>query len=405
MKKKIIIIVLILLLLGAGGYTAYRYLNNNKVDNDTNANNNKSETSNENTSVDEVNSTYKYSVNGDDTYLFKFDGERSNFKKFTLYKGNEEIRSYTCEYSQCFFKPIKDSGSSLDEYGIGNKVLIAACDGVTCDNAGLAYGYPLGFTSQDHDTPYGTVILYDILTGNTDIFNNVKEGIYVRPAEYNAFGINVLEYNDKTYQLVSNDGKINRKVDVELQLSCYEGCHVLSNEVNDLLPVKKDDKYGLQKLSTGEILLSYEYDDIDVYVSSCKSVKTDTFGAYCDSYEYLPYFYAKKDGVFNIYNAKTMGRVTNEGYDKIWTLSDKIILVYKDKYLSFKYLDETDVIEDKIFVNNILPGYPKNPTGIMISYNSNSTVKLRICDGTSFEDQQWLEYEFNLDTKELKEIK
>ena len=91
---------------------------------------------------------------------------------------------------------------------------------------------------------------------------------------------------------------------------------------------------------------------------------------------------------------------TTIGYEKVFFVGEKVLLVYKNNEISFKNLDGTDYITDKISANNLTGYMPKvTNDGIRVELNGNIAT-ITICDGEGkFEDIK--QYELNLDTKVL----
>ncbi len=363
MKKKIIIIVITLLVLAVGGYLLWDKVLDKKEPEKTEEKENKKE---------EKTETGKTTVDTENNIL-------------TFYKGEEKVGEYKCDVGDVEGYGIKCSYlkfSYVDNNYI-DKVLILVVDGINStyiDNYGGSHFLNSGIGT-------GTVILYDVSEQKeVEKYNNVYGVKHVFD------GLFLIEYPDNTYKFITPNGLISRTYTKdELVFSCYEGCFIDSNYINrdNLLVFKKDGKYGVKKLKDDSIVINAEYEDI-------RFAKISDAGGRKE----LSYLIIKKDGLYNLYDLNNSKFITSTGYKKMFFINEKVLLVYKDNELSFKNLDETDYITDKIPVSNLIGFMPKiNNDGIKIILNDNIAI-ITICEGEGkFEDIT--QYSLNLDDKTL----
>ena len=363
MKKKIIIIVITLLVLAVGGYLLWDKVLDKKEPEKTEEKENKKK---------EKTETGKTTVDTENNIL-------------TFYKDEEKVGEYKCDVDDVEGYGIKCSylKFSYVDNNYTDKVLILVVDGINStniDHYGGSY-----FLNSGNGT--GTVILYDVSEQKeVEKYNNVYSVKYVFD------GLFLIEYPDNTYKFITPNGLIGGTYTKdELVFSCYEGCFIDSNYINrdNLLIFKKDGKYGVKKLTDDSIVVNAEYEDIRFLKTYDGNMAKE-----------LPYFVvAKKDGLYNLYQKEDMKQITKDGYDKIIMVNDKVLLVYKDKYFKFKNLDETDYIEDSIFVESIEPFYPKIPDGVRCITIDN-VVNIFIVEDVK--QNIYHNYTLDLNTKELK---
>ena len=75
----------------------------------------------------------------------------------------------------------------------------------------------------------------------------------------------------------------------------------------------------------------------------------------------------------------------------------------EDKYIYLKDYNNNLLTNEKIYVENLFPSWPKVIEGIRITkvgYNCTITV----VDGTDVGNQKYYEYSYNIETKELKKV-
>ena len=365
MKKKIIIIVITFLVLAVGGYLLWDKVLDKKEPEKTEENKKEEKTETGKTTVDTENNI------------------------LTFYKGEEKVGEYKCDVDDVEGYGIKCSylKFSYDDNNYIDKVLISVVDGINStyiDHYGGSY-----FIKEGVSDATGTVILYDI-----DTAKEIAKYVGVHGATRVIDGLYLFEYSDHTYKFITTDGLIGGTYTKdELVFSCYEGCFIDFNYINNdnLLVFKKNGKYGVKKIKDDSIVINAEYEDI-------RFAKFSDAGG--RNARELSYLIIKKDGLYNLYDLNNSKFITSTGYKKMFFINEKVLLVYKDNELSFKNLDETDYITDKIPVSNLTGFMPKiTNDGIKIILNDNIAT-ITICEGEGkFEDIT--QYSLNLDDKTL----
>lgn len=318
------------------------------------------------------------------TYLDSIGNQQNpNVKDVTFYKDGKEVNKYTCGGTKCYVIPFDSEYDINERKNIikGNRVLIATTDGINSEYLDN-YGGP-NFLMNNGNNGYGTIVLYDI--------NSKKEIEKYDNVDALIGGINnfIIKYKDTTYKFLTDDGLIDRSYNKdELVLNCYEGCSLGMNSYdskNDLLVIKKDNKYGIQKLSTGSMVLNNEYDDIEFIVSG---------GGASGNIE-QPYVKAKKDNKYNLYSKEDMKQITKLGYDNIFYIYKDVLLVYNNKEFSFIDMNEKLVIDTKIPVDELQILLPKYKDGVYIYDTEDGSINISINAGEE------IKYEYNYKTKEL----
>ena len=314
------------------------------------------------------------------TYLEEENGD------IVFYKDGDVISKYKCDGIACkvdwFDGEVTYSSKTPETYIFGDKVLIANCDGVIC--AGFDEYGGLHFVNSNWEgyNAYGKVLLYDIPTGK--IYKEY-DNVYSIMRNGSDNSIKVLRLLNNENVIISKDGTIDRKFNYDDYIfNCYEGCNLSEYIYNkNVIIYKQKEKYGIQRLDDGEIILNATYDDM--------------------SFAGEKYYIAKLNDKYNLYNLQDNELITKNGYDRIFFVNDELLLVYKDKEISFINLKEEKLTNDTIHVDNICPWLPKNPLGIRVEdYDNDNIYTIYISDGLiPFENMTEYYYTFNLNTYEL----
>lgn len=369
--KKVIIIIVSLLVIGLGSYFIFDKVIKKSVEKSDNKEEindiSKEEETKQNNGVEY---TYEEKDNGD----------------LIFYKDGEVVSEYKCDGIACeidFFNFETRYPSKVvttpKTYILGNKVLIANCDGETCEWIDGYGGWSFLYVNDnDVKSAYGKVLLYDIPTGEYKEYDNVKHIMLGMGDD-----VRILELLNDEYIIVSKDGKIDRKFNYDdYVFVCYEGCFLSEYMYNEnVIIYKQNGKYGIQRLDNGEIILNAMYDDM--------------------RFSGDKYYIAKINDQYNLYNTSDNRQVTKNGYDKIFFVNEELLLVYKDKEISFINLKEEKLINDTIHVDNIYSWMPKNSLGVIAYVDDNNICHITISDGTLFENKKDYGYTFDLNTHEL----
>lgn len=242
---------------------------------------------------------------------------------------------------------------------------------------------------------YDKVVFYDLNNDTYKEFKNIRYVLTITDdstSEYSLKYIGLANVEDE-YAIIDLDGNyIKEFSNKEFVTKSYEGAYLDEYSYSDNLMVTiVDGKYGLEKISNDDIIVEHKFEDLiindnDVY---------NNYKLYSNKY-----IKVKEDGKWYLYDLNNKKKVTSSGYDKLYLLDENVILVYEDKYFYFKDYNNNLLTNDRIYVENIFPFWPKMPEGIKI-VNNNGIYTIIINDGTSYDDYKYYSYEFNLDTKEL----
>jgi len=326
--------------------------------------------------------------------------ERKDNGDITFYQNDKIINEYKCNGVDCdillfdLYDNVDDKNSDRI-YFKNSKVLILECDGTTCDYID-DYGGEY-FTSNNNKSNTGKVLLYDIVSEETKTYENVHGHLlddWEKISDVHEYNyVKVLIYNDDTIRIISYDGKLDRTMKKDnYNYSCYEGCFLDDYDyTKNIIVFKNNNKYGLQKLDTGETIIDNIYDELELY---------SEYG-----------LIGKKDNKYNIYNFNNE-QVTKLGYDRLYFINKDILFAYNNKKFSFINLNEEKIIEDTIEVDNIKAYYgpPKlDPSGVTISYqySEDGQINEDVCDiYIEYVDKEnkMLHYTFNTKTFELIKI-
>ena len=299
-----------------------------------------------------------YDVEKNTPYIYKINDK---YSEITFYKDNDgykEINKYTCqnechEYAaQCF--------SYVDL--INGKMFII--DG---DNA----------------------ILYDM--------NKGVLGEYIHPL-YNVFDTTDNSYTPKyfigkkvkngKYGIIDFNGNIIKDYTVDefgVKRTCDINPETYSIKYN-LISVKNNNKYGISKITTNDLVSDYQFDDIRIYNDK--------------------YYKAKLNNKWYLYNISTNEKLLDDGYDQIFMPRDNILIVQNDGYLYIKDYNGNNLIDENI---KVLSEYNENACcgatlGIYI-YNDDkekNIINISVDNGKAWNDDfEQIKYIYDIENNTL----
>ena len=372
--KKWLMVAVIVIIISIAGYFIYENATRKQenIDNQNyqeNNNQNNQEDNNQNKPKENKVYGYKLEENGN----------------ITFYKNNEVINEFDCSKGDCevdlFNYDTEYEDDTKKTYIVGNKVLIAQCDGKNCDLIDDFGGLYFGFKDDDSKQGYGNILIYDIPSGK---YQKHEKVVSVDLGD----DIKVLHLLNKEIKLIDAEGKVNRNAkESTFKYSCYEGCFLVDyNYKKNIIVFKENKKYGIQELDTGKVLLKAKYDDITILSDN--------------------YYAAKTNNKENLYKIDDYTAITKKGYDKIFFTNDDLLIVYNNKELSFINLKEEKIIEETIHIENLLPLPPEIMDGVnvYIDEKNNDLCIIEISDGIEVENAVYSDYTFNLKTHELKKV-
>lgn len=372
--KIVIIVAVILSLIGVIVFI-------NK-DNIFKSNKKKEENSNTNINSNLLEDNSDNVINIYDLVIEKKDSQNNKTVKdtFKFYQNDKLVNTYTCSGRECKVLTFKDGEKKL----YGDYVFIARCDAKTCNEIGnYMYRYYF-YGNVEGDSGSGTIIQYNIKTGEEKTFDNVYG------MQFNEKNLLELTNVDKSITYVSSDGKnISNYKEDELKFICYEGCSLDSQSYNydeKLIVAQKDKKYGIIGLFDKNIKVDYKYEDI-------KLVNDE------ELYSNKDYFIGKIDGKKNVYKMSDGSNITNKGYEEIYFLDANTLLVLNKNEFSFIDLKENMLTTDTIKFEKLYRWWPKRPEGIII-FKEDNDVEITVSVGDEKNNDEY-SYTYNLKTKRL----
>lgn len=298
-------------------------------------------------------SVIELSINEERNYKHEFSEKRDeiNFYKFNQTNGYEKINNYKCESETCYEYATQCTGYNDQDKG---KILIL--DG---DKAVL-YDFNKG-------------ILGTYLTG----IDMIEKYFIVKDVKTQKYGI--IDLDGKIIKEFESDGYGNRAG------PCFNQ-NTYSIKY-DLITEKKNNKYGIIKITKDEVVIEHEFDDIRIYNDK--------------------YFKAKIEDKWYLYNIDNKEKAIEEGYKELFIVNNEIIVTQIDNYLYIKDYQGNNIIEDKI---EVLIEYNEGtccatPSGIAVK-EENGIINIFIDEPTK-EDVGYKQnkYEYNIKDKKLTKIK
>ncbi len=385
-NKKVLLIVigvLLIILVGIGIGCGVYYLNKDKNENVNDKPNNENNL-NEDAYDDNLvaNENYngekylgKYNERDNALVFYKYDNKENKYKKINKYycqtKKNE---SWHCNYDDYYNNDLSFRITDVDDvlYNYEKGILAIAKD--IDDIAAIYVNYIGKYFTIKNDNKLAALITDD--------------GTKIVDFKYQEIG----KYNDGLYAI----SKYSYSID------------------DNYILYKNNNKWGILELTTGKVLVEAQYDDIDILVES----EEDDFYNLSKKY-----YKAKENGKWYLYDLTNYQKVNNNGYDDIVFAVDNVMVVKENGYVVIKDLNGNNLTNEKIkyyaeSMNicevSLNAGDCSNVIrGIEPSFNKDhSILKIEILkdDECLWQDDNQSNptvceniYEFNLQTKELKQ--
>ena len=229
------------------------------------------------------------------------------------------------------------------------------------------------------------LVLYDFEKGVIGKYGQTIYTLYTDD-DYNKKYYYVSDVNTKKYGIIDFDGKKIKNFTME-KLDKLLTCDLLSNTYSikyDLIVEKKNNKYGIIKITKDEIVIEHIYDDIRIYNDK--------------------YYKAKLEDKWYLYSYETKEKVHEQGYKEIFFATDNILVTQIDNYLHIKDYNGNNIIEDEIqtYIDYNEEACCGTPEGINVYYNKENN-KIEI--GVSQEFKENYEYEYDINSKKLTKTK
>ena len=199
------------------------------------------------------------------------------------------------------------------------------------------------------------------------------------------------------------------------KISCYEGCYLALDSYNiekDYIITVKDNKYGIEKINSDEVLLDNLYEDVSWsdWAAFFDNDKTDNDGE--KYYIEKNYVKIKENNKWYLYDLNNKKKVINTGYEELILIDDNIILVYDNKEIYFINYEGNKIDDNVIKTNGISPAFAKPTFKEKFNmYLKDNVLDFKICDG---EVEFWSdcysknlikEYKYDIKNKKVELVK
>lgn len=337
----------------------------------------------ENKDIDVVNSISIYPVK--DSKMIKFYEKVEGYINIYDYKNEEVISTYECQNEEC---------GVCDAYTV--------CSGATLNDLGkiTIFDYNENEVSSSFDGKFNPskLILFDAINGKKiSEYNDIISSYSLKSNSGSTKYIILVNKDNQTAIVDLNDNYLKNYSNKKYVISSYEGQWVSSSSYlteNDMIVTIDNDKYGIERITEDKVLINHDYDEIML----CDIVNYQNSDLYASKY-----FKARNGNKWSLYSLDKGTRVIENDFNKIYLLSENVIVVYNDGYITFIDYDGNNIINDKIEVSNLFESMPNLPEGISFTYNDN-TVEILISDGTNYDNRVISRYEYNLDTNNLSKL-
>ena len=206
---------------------------------------------------------------------------------------------------------------------------------------------------EDKENDKYISILFDYDKGIIGTYGNTTSWLYSDEYEYqNGTYIYIKSKDSDQYGIIDKNGNVIHEFNLGSTNAFYKsGLLTTAYSIeNDMIIDQKDNKYGVSKITSNDIIIDYKFDSIRFIVNS-KSNEEKTNGIIHYYYEKTvdnKYFKAKLDGKWYLYSFDTKDKVIAEGYDDLFVANDKIIVAEIDKKLYIKDYEGNNLIEETI---------------------------------------------------------
>ena len=186
-------------------------------------------------------------------------------------------------------------------------------------------------------------------------------------------------------------------------------CKTTFSIKKDYTTYKNNNKYGILKISDGSIVVDAKYDALE-------------FISINESNENLEYYKIYQNGKWYLYDINTFTPINNIGYDEIFYAHNNLMIVDIDNKVYFKDLKGNNIINQYLnlyiskneiqnYLSNHIYYYSYSPIYQLDARLNENIISISILTNIeNFFEDAWKptlykkEYEYNITTKELKEI-
>ena len=263
---------------------------------------------------------------------------------------------------------------------------------------------------EDKENDNHFLVLFNFDKGIVDTYGAKVSWLYSAKYDYRSGTYLYIKSKDSDkYGIIDANGNMIHEFNLGATNAFYKSqlLPTAYSIENDMIIDQKDNKYGVSKIKSNDIVIDYEFESIRFIVDT-KTIEIQDGNNKKYSYEKTvnnKYFKAQLDGKWYLYSFDMKDKVIDEGYDNLFVANDEVIVAEKDKYLYIKDYEGNNLVEDKI--EDLSEKYNEyiccamNP-GIEVETKDNIvTIK-------TYKDNVWEnynQYEYNISSKTLLKVK
>ena len=304
-----------------------------------------------------------------------------------FYKDGDEIK-YTLDKED-----IKDSKSIVATFDCPEDY---NCNPIAQEgfNPGIMSNNKVFLSELSSDRKEYKVVLFDLnnekvvgtytsvrwLYKDSDTNHSDKDGEYI-----------LVSKSDSNYNgIIDKDGKIIHEYNIGFKkvggIGSSKFAQTKYSIENDYILDYKDDKYGIVRIKSNDIVIENKYDDIKLVDDK--------------------YFKAKENNKWYLYSFTTKEKVLNDGYDYVIAILDKVVVVANEKKIYIKDLEGNDLLDTPIEdtskeIIEVKEICCANTPGVDAKLNDDGTITIIVYKDNMYNDKK--EYSFNPTTKTLSE--
>jgi len=363
------------------------YSNNSNVNINISDKNNKS-TINITTTEEEINLgdiKLKFNINDKPTNNDRYIIMLSNLRLITSPTSEDYLDFLSLELKYDSKRVVWDNGKLKFQY-IGNSGNFEVVNEYACKSQ-YKYDCTVNVASQmfaynNEDSNIVMItdgnynILFDKTKGIIDTYGDKPQWLHLEGGIGKYIYINKKDSNK--YGIIDKNGNVIKEFNLnEWPYTVYMRFSLRYSIENDMLVDIKNDKYGIIKLTSDDIIVDYIYEDLDLINSKI--------------------FKAKNDNSWYVYDIKTQQKYIEEGFDYIHYASDEILIVEKDNMLHLKNYNNKKIIDDtiKITKEDVIQAY--------VDYSNNNIISIHICKDEYCHDYKE-RYEYNIADNKLSKV-
>lgn len=336
-----------------------------------------------------INLYVKENSDADDTYKIKL----INVKLHNTVTGNEYIKENNIEFDEIIARIIRSDGKlifeKVDLDGLFNKTSEYICNDFNlCQPSYGAETFQYHNDSNnnmiivsDYMNDKHIAVLYDMNNGIVGTYDGGPVWIYSKNDKYmHGTYMYVSNLNSDEYGIIDKNGNVIH--DFNLNMSCpdiirRDKIHCIDYSIEDDLFVdKKDDKYGIVRMTSNDVVIDYNYEYIRLINDK--------------------YFKVLEKDKWYIYSFVTKDKHLNNGFDDIKLLTDGVLIVTDNGYWRFVDFNNNDIIKEKIKIDSeysFLSYFEKS--------DDENIIVIKKCNDEFCHEESSENYEYNIKKKTL----